>query len=161
VVLFADRLALPLRYRVIPPGEEALESAVDWLIRLLNTRNACGAHIAAIWGLQVDREIKIAQGISLLPFGSLPDRHVKRRILERAKKLWNGAVFAGNRNFDLPGAAIVKKVADFPHIGSPLESFVKFAEEDAELKKPCFSSRQYRANSRWPLQVGSSMRIGI
>jgi hypothetical protein len=135
VVLFADRLARPLLYRAIPPDEEAVESAVDWLIRLLNTREARGVQIAAIWGLQVDREIKIAQGISLLPFESLSDRHMKRRILERAQKLWNGAVFTGNRYFDVPGAAIVKKIADVPYIASPVESFSKFDEVDAELKK--------------------------
>jgi hypothetical protein len=134
VVLFANRLALPLLHRAITPDEEALDSAVDWLIRLLNTREARGVHITAVWGLQVDREIKIAQGTSLLPFGSLSDRHMKRRILERAQKLRNGAVFAGNRFFDVPGTAIVKKIADFPYIGSPLESFSKFDEVNDKLK---------------------------
>ena len=136
VVLFADRLALPLLRRVMPPDEEAVESAVDWLLRLLNTREARGVHIAAIWGLQVDQEIEIAEGISLLPFGSLSDTHMKRRILESAKNPWNGAVFAGYRYFNVPGAAIVKRIANFPYIGSPHESFSKFYEIEAELKKP-------------------------
>ena len=135
VVLFANRLALPLLHRAISPDKEALESAVDWLIRLLNTRKARGVHIAAIWGLQVDREIKIAQGISLLPFGSLSDRHMKRRIQQRAQKLENGVAFAGNRYFDMPGAAIVKRIDAFPYIGNLLASSAKFDKIDAELKK--------------------------
>ena len=134
VVLTAGRLALSLLHRAIEPAEEPAESAVDWLIRLLKTRQAHGVYIAAIWGLQVDREIEIAKGISLLPIISLRDSFMKRRIVEAAKKQWNRAVYTSHRYFDVPGAAIVRTVSDFPYIGSPSASFGKLFEIEAEIK---------------------------
>jgi len=144
VVLHAPSLALPLLYHADRPnlGAGAVSAAADWLIRALETRKADGVFIVAIWGLSVHREVKIADRMTLVPFDQLSDSHMKRRIAERAvftkqsRRAWDQGVWSSPNLYDLPGAAIVRKVAKFPYIGTPAASFGRLAELEAETKVP-------------------------
>ena len=133
-VLHAPSLALPLLYRAEWAQREGRDigKAADWLIRILNTRQANGTLKAAIWGLSVDREAPLAKYSRLMPFGQLPDSRLKKRISDRAGELWNGAVWISQSYFDLPGAAIVRKVADFPYIRADNASFKTMADLETE-----------------------------
>jgi hypothetical protein len=144
VVLHASSLALPLLYHADRPnlGPSAVSAAADWLIRTLGTRKADGVFIVVIWGLSVDREVNIADRMTLVPFYQLSDSYMKRRIAERAeftkqsRRAWDQGVWSSPNLYDLPGAAIVRKVAKFPYIGSPAASFGRLAELQAETKLP-------------------------
>lgn len=133
-VLHAPSLAAPLLYRAEGAqwdGRDIAEAA-DWLIRLLSTREADGTFTAAIWGLSVDKEAPLQRDSRLLPFNQLPDSRFKKLISDRAAKLWNGEVWRSQRFFDLPGAAIIQKVADFPFIRTDGASFEKMAKLEAD-----------------------------
>jgi len=142
VVLDARALALPLLYHAERPhlGAGAVSAAADWLIRTLETRRAEGVFIVVIWGLSVDREVKIAKGMTLVPFDQLSDSYMKRRIADRAeftkrsRRAWDHGVWSSANSYDVPGAAIVRKVAKFPYIGSPTISFGRLAELEAEAR---------------------------
>jgi hypothetical protein len=132
VILHARALAPEMLYRAERADKSA---AADWLIRVLATRYANGFFIAAIWGLSVDREVEIAEGMTLVPFGRLAESTMKRRITNQAKT-WHTAVWISQRYFDVPGAAIVKKVPDFPYVGAPDKSVQRLEELEDEAKAP-------------------------
>jgi hypothetical protein len=124
-VLHAPSLALPLLYRAERAQRERQDigQAADWLIRMLRTRHADGRFTAVIWGLSIYSESPLGEHARLVPFGELPDSRLKKSISDRARKLWNDAVWMSQSYFDLPGAAIVRKVANFPYIGTDGASF--------------------------------------
>ena len=118
-ILTATSLAAPLLYRAAPrndPGAELLSDAVDWLIRLLATRHADGKFIAAIWGITVDHEVEIDEGLSLIPFDLLADSTVKRRVLDAVETPWDGTVWMSHRYHGRPTAALVRRVVNIPYI---------------------------------------------
>src|SRR5580704_709870 len=133
-VLHAPTLAAPLLYRTAQAQQEGQDIglAADWLIRLLDTRQADGTFTAVIWGLSVDTEAPLTTQSRLVPFSLLPDSRLKKRISDRAEKLWNDALWMSQNYFDLPGAAIVRKVANFPYIGTDGASFKTMADLEAE-----------------------------
>src|SRR4029077_1966603 len=106
--------------------------AADWLLRLLGTRQADGTFTAAVLGLLGDRETPLRTRSRLMPFGQLPDSRLKKRISDRAGKLWNDAVWMSQSYFNLPGAAIVRQVASFPFIVTDGASFRTMADLEAE-----------------------------
>lgn len=114
VILSARSLAPAILYRAERTNKS---DAANWLIRLLGTQHANGLFVAAIWGLSIDREVEIAQGMMLIPFRNLAESVMKRRITNLARPLSN-SVWISQRYFDLPSSAIVRKVADFPYIGA-------------------------------------------
>lgn len=118
VVLHASRLALPLLWRTDTTDTDtpAIEHAADWLVRVLTTRYADGTFIAAIWGLNVERETRVGENLILLPFSILHDSSMKRRVSERAKEAWNKSVWTSHSYFDKPAVALVKRVEKFPYI---------------------------------------------
>jgi hypothetical protein len=138
VVLHAPRLALPLLYRVSRTdlGTAAIQDGVDWLIRVLETRQAPGVFNVAIWGLSLDVEVQITKDMALLPFDRLADSPMKRRLVERARTGWDGIVWTSDRYFDVPSAAIVRKISDFPYIGDPTTSFDRLGEIEADAQAP-------------------------
>lgn len=138
VVLHASRLALPLFNRANREdlGNDAASDAADWLIRTLETRWANGVFTAAIWGLKIDQEVEIAEDLTLLPFDQLAETPMKRRLMGRAKKGWNGAVWTSHQYFDVPSAAIVRKITNFPYIGDPSASFGRLAEIAGDAQDP-------------------------
>jgi hypothetical protein len=133
-VLHAPSLALPLLYRAERAQQEGrdLSQAADWLIRMLSTHQANGKLTAAIWGLSVDREAHLTKHSRLMPFGQLPDSRLKKWISNRAGKLWNDAVWMSQSYFNMPGAAIVRKVPDFPFIRTDNASFMTMEDLEAE-----------------------------
>jgi hypothetical protein len=141
VVLHAASLARPLLDHADRPslGADGVSAAADWLIRTLETRKADGVFIVVIWGLSVDREVRIADQMTLVPFDQLSDSYMKRRIAERAKqsrRAWDHGVWSSPNSYDVPGPAIVRKIAKFPYIGSPAKSFGRLAELEAEARVP-------------------------
>lgn len=155
VVLHAPSLAIPLLYRAdrTDLGARAVPDAADWLVRMLGTRQANGIFTAAIWGLLPDGEVEVAKDMTLLPFDRLADSPMKRRLVERVQKAWDGAVWTSQRYFAAPGAAIVRKIPDFPYIGRPDTSLFRLAEIELEAQAP-LSFLQASAAGQ-PLVAGS------
>jgi hypothetical protein len=156
VVLHAPSLALPLLLRADRAGFGP-DAAADWLIRMLETRMADGVFIVVIWGLSVDREVTIANEMKLVPFDRLSHSYLKRRIEERAeftkRQGWDQAVWLSHDFYDVPGAAIVRRVPKFPYIGSPAESFGRLAKLTAEAQAPVYFLQACGAGQ--PLVSGS------
>jgi len=135
VVLHAPALAAPLLYRA-DRKDLGAPGAADWLIRTLETRYTNGLFAVVIWGLSVDQPVEIANDMTLLPIDRLPDMPMKRRVTERAQKARYGAVWTSQNFLDAPGAAIVRKVVDFPYIGSPENSFGRLAKLESGVQAP-------------------------
>lgn len=121
-VLDAPGLAIPLlnhaesaRWRGKDVGNAA-RNAADWLLKMLTTREAAGTFTGAIWGLRIDEQVFLTENSWLVPFTDLPDSRFKKLITDRARPFWNNAVWMSQRDFDAPGAAFVRKAADFPYI---------------------------------------------
>jgi hypothetical protein len=94
-VLRAPMLASPLLYRAERAKFEGgdISLAADWLIRVLSTKETNGVFKAVLWGISVDEEVTLSDGSHLVPFEQLPDSTLKSQIVERASKLWDGAVW--------------------------------------------------------------------
>jgi hypothetical protein len=133
-VLHAPSLAAPLLYRAdrVEWEGQDIGAAADWLLRLLNTREADGSLTAVIWGLSVDREGPVTPRCRIMPFARLPDSRLKRWISDRAMSLWDRAVWMSQAIFDLPGAAIVLRAAKFPYIGADGACFRVMRELEEE-----------------------------
>ena len=133
-VLQAPSLAPSLLYRAESAAWEGhdIGAAADWLIKMLSTRHANGTFTGVIWGLRINSEVSLTKHSRLVPFHELPNSRLKKLITDRAAKLWNDAVWMSQRNFDLPGAAIVRKAADFPYIRTDAASFKTMAALETE-----------------------------
>lgn len=88
VVIHAPRLATDLVYR----AERGISDAVEWLLRLLSTREANGILKAAIWALSIDEEIPLSDLSKLMPFESLPDSHLKDIICHRSRQMYDNSM---------------------------------------------------------------------
>jgi hypothetical protein len=149
VILHARALAPEVLYRA---ERTSNSDAAHWLIRMLGTRHANGLFIGAIWGLSIDREVEIAQGMMLVPFDNLFESAMKRRITNQASA-WATAVWISQRYFDVPGSALIRKVGDFPYIGALDKSVQTLEKLEDEAKAP-LSFLQARAAGQ-PLAVAS------
>lgn len=78
-VLESHALAVRLFSRGARWGDD-IPGAVDWLLRLLTTREATGLFKAAIWGVSLDQVVPLPDGSRLMPFTALPDSYMKSRI---------------------------------------------------------------------------------
>jgi hypothetical protein len=121
-VLHAGPLASQLFSRGGWPTEN-VEGAVSWLLKLLQTRTATVLVKAAIWGLQLDQPVTISETEQLVAFTALPDSYMKRRIEERARACYDGSVWMTPTYYDLPAAAYVQQVLEFPYIGGDGAAF--------------------------------------
>jgi hypothetical protein len=101
-----------------PRWDDDIPGAVDWLLRLLTTRKATGLFKAALWGLNLDQEVALTPASRLMRFADLPDSYMKTRISERAKPCYDGSIWMTQSYFDVPSAAFIAEVADFPYIGT-------------------------------------------
>jgi hypothetical protein len=99
---------------------------------MLSTQYADGTFTGAIWGLRIDREVPLSENYRLMPFCDLPDSSFKKLITERATKLYEDSVWTSQRYFDVPGAAIVRKVSAFPYIRTDNASFAAMADLETE-----------------------------
>jgi hypothetical protein len=119
--------------------------AVDWLLRVLTTRETLGLFKTAVWGLSVDTETAFPDSSRLLPFAELPDSFMKGRISERSKPCYDNSIWLAHNYFDLPRAAFVTRVPNFPYIGSDLAAFEKIAQ------------LQHEAREFWEFFAGASL----
>jgi hypothetical protein len=102
--------------------------AVQWLLRMLETREATGLFKVAVWGLSIDEELTLEDSSQIVSFTALPTSYMKDRILERAKGCYDSSVWLAHNYFDKPGVAFVTKIPNFPYISSDGAPFVKVAE---------------------------------
>jgi hypothetical protein len=122
-VLTADLLATYLFSNADSPVDGGIPAAIEWLLKVLGTREADGIFIVAVWGLSIDKEVTLADSSRLMPFASLPSSYMKSRILERAKRLYDGSVWLANNYFDEPSVASATNIHSFPYIGTDGASF--------------------------------------
>ena len=130
-------LELWLLRSFIEPNEPASPMQQTGSFACSGTRHANGLFVTAIWGLSIDREVEIAQGMVLVPFDNLAESAMKRRIANQAKA-WDTAVWISQRSFDVPGSALVRKVADFPYIGALDKSVRTLEKLEDEAKAPLY-----------------------
>jgi hypothetical protein len=114
--------------------EQDIPSAVDWLLRLLATREAPGIFKAVIWGISIDEEVSLVDSSRLMPFSALPDSYMKGRISERAKPCYNNSVWVSHTYFDVPQAAFLKEVPNFPYIRTDFASFDVIKQLEMEAR---------------------------
>ena len=108
-------------------------AAVDWLFRVLTTRQAPGLFKAAVWGLSIDTEVTLSATSRLMPFVALPDSHMKSRIAERATPCYDGSAWLAHNYFDVPRVAFVRDVPKFPYIGTDGACFAQINKMQMEV----------------------------
>jgi hypothetical protein len=126
-----------LAARLFDKGErwhQDIPGAVEWLLRVLTTRETLGLFKGAIWGLSVDHEVTLPNSYQLMPFADLPKSFVKGVITTRAKPLYNNSVWMTHTHFDLPTVAFVKEVPNFPYIGADGACFEEIGRLEAEAR---------------------------
>jgi hypothetical protein len=126
-VLDAQSLASSLFWRGEPYGRNNRD-AVDWLIRVMTTRETTGLFKAAIWGISIDQEIALSETSRLMPFGSLRQSSIGRRILERATPCHDQSIWMAHNYFDAPSAAFVEELPNFPYIRGDNSAFLRLDE---------------------------------
>ncbi|MCX7355542.1 MAG: HEPN domain-containing protein [Alphaproteobacteria bacterium] len=131
VVIHAPRLASDLFSR----AEKDISAAVDWLLRVLTTKNANGLFKALLWGISVEQEATILPNCKLLPLEQLSPSHIQSAVCNRARKLWDGSIWQSIRSFDKPKAALIIECTNFPYIRGDSESFDKLNEINLKAKE--------------------------
>ncbi|MET4322499.1 hypothetical protein [Bradyrhizobium sp. RT5a] len=121
-VIDAHSLAVRLFEKGVHLADD-IEGAVSWLLRLMTTREATGLFKAAFWGLRIDRDIPLMTNTSLMPFDSLSESYMKRRILDRAHPCYDGSQWLLQTYYDRPTAALVERLPDFPYIRGDAAAF--------------------------------------
>jgi hypothetical protein len=112
---------------------ENVEDAVDWLLKLLRTREATVLIKAAIWGFQLDQPAALSETAQLVPFAALPNSYMKGRIEERARPCYDGSAWMTPAYYDLPDVAYAEEVAQFPYIGSDGAAFQRMNDLEERL----------------------------
>jgi hypothetical protein len=125
--LLASSLFNKVNYAIVPD----IPAAADWLLKLLDTRQAAGLFKVAVWGVSVDAETTLPDSSRLVPWDSLPKTYMKTRTDERARESHDGAVWRAYNFFDKPTAAHVIALHDFPYIGGVEEAFSRIAEAES------------------------------
>ncbi|MBS1160699.1 MAG: hypothetical protein H6R15_3118 [Proteobacteria bacterium] len=72
-------VALPLLRRALRTGSP--EDAIAWLQEVLSTTVATGKTIDALWGVPVEQEIPLTEGIKLVPIDNLPESKNKQWMM--------------------------------------------------------------------------------
>lgn len=102
--------------------------AVNWLLKLLQTRQATVLVKAAIWGLRVNQPLALSQTAQVVPFAALPDSYMKKRLEDHARRCYDESAWVAPNYYDLPDAAYVEEVSHFPFIRPDGASFQRMAE---------------------------------
>jgi hypothetical protein len=108
--------------------------AVDWLLRMLGTREAEGQFKTAVWGLSIDHEVILSELSRLLPFSELPASVMKSRIVSSSKNCYNRSGWKTYNWYDVPHCVVIKKVPAFPYIGADGACFRKITELENEAR---------------------------
>jgi Apea-like HEPN len=132
-VLDAPLLAVQLFEKGERWGQD-IPGAVEWLLRVLTTREALGLLKGAIWGLSVDQEATLSNSYRLMSFAALPDSYMKGSILARSKPCYDGSAWMTHTYFDVPRAAFVREVPKFPYIGADGACFEEIARLQGEAR---------------------------
>ena len=112
---------------------ENIEGAVDWLLKMLKTRQATVLIKAAIWGLKVGEAVLLNEDTELLPFDALPESYMQARLKDRARACHDGTAWMTPTYFDLPETAYVQRVAYFPYIRDDGAAFQRMYDLEARL----------------------------
>jgi len=75
---YPNFFAGPLAKKLTESGSAT--AALQWLDKILSTKEAGGHHITALWGVPLSQKIEISETISLVPFAELPDSSGKQQI---------------------------------------------------------------------------------
>ena len=132
-VIDADWLAMNLFNKGVRWGSD-IAGAVDWLLRVLATREANGFFKVAVWGFSIEEEMALSDSSRIMPFAALPDSYMKRRISERGKHLYDNSIWLSHTYFDIPRAAFIRDVPRFPYIGTDGAAFVQIAQLEQEAR---------------------------
>ena len=90
--------------------------AVDWLEKVISTRQAKGLRIIVLWGLTVQNTVSLLQEVDLIPINQLPESMQKEQLLNyHAMKLDHF-----NLPFEQPQTALVYRMTIEPVI-APLQ----------------------------------------
>jgi hypothetical protein len=90
--------------------------AVDWLLNTLRTKTATVVLKAAIWGISIDKDIRLSDSSRLLQFDKLPSTYGKGIIVDRKKWQQSHFVWYSDRHFDVPLTAYTQEISDVPFI---------------------------------------------
>jgi hypothetical protein len=77
--LYPHMVGIPLLRRVLATGSP--DDAIEWLQRMLKTKEASGRTIEALWGVAVKDEIALLPDLKIIPFDRLPDSSQKRLLM--------------------------------------------------------------------------------
>jgi hypothetical protein len=119
VLITADRMALETLRYASSQSEDKANRASDWLIGILQTRDAPGFYYAPVWGMAIDDEIEVTPNLRVVAFDQLPSNFMKDRIVDRATAIWNNTVWKSQLYYDMPATAIVHRLTSVCYIGSP------------------------------------------
>jgi hypothetical protein len=83
-----------------------------------------GVYYAPVWGMTIDDEIEIANGVRVVAFDQLPNSFMKEKITYRATTIWNSTVWMSQLYYDMPAVAMIHRLHSVCYIGNP-ETFYK------------------------------------
>ncbi len=109
------------------------EKAINWLYRVLNSRNVSARVVAALWGLAVSRSVTLSKNVKLLPFSKVPTSENKSSIVSSSYELGDEECWLDYFNHELPGAALVIRTDHFPYIGEEGEAYEKRQSLEAQV----------------------------
>lgn len=157
-VLTSHSLASRLFSRGVRWGND-IPSAADWLICLMTTHETTGFFKAAIWGLEVGADVSLSKTTRLMPFSALPDSYMRGRLVERARRCYDGSTWMTQNFFDVPSTAYVEQVDRFPYIRSDNASFLKMDELVWRVHEFSIVTQAASVGNLWQLRLGSNMQI--
>lgn len=80
--LSPNMVGVPLLRRVLTTGSP--DEAIEWLGRMLTTKDASGKTIEALWGVPVEAEVQLLPDLKIVPIEQLPDSSKKRLLMNNA-----------------------------------------------------------------------------
>lgn len=97
--------------------ENTVEDAIEWMLKVLNTRSASGSIILSLWGVPVAEEIQLTPNVRIFPLESLPDTPQKR-LLESLPIKMMEAPHGGSLGYKAPESALLMTAVIDPVIVS-------------------------------------------
>ncbi len=133
VVLHTEVLAERLFAKGVWPTQN-IEGSVDWLLQILNMREAVMLLKVALWGIKIEEPVQINANAKLTPFAAIDDSFLKGRLVERSRTLYDQTIWRSPTYHDVPETAYVETVPHFPCIGSKsFESMRNLYEKTGNL----------------------------
>ncbi|VWC41814.1 hypothetical protein BLA23254_07028 [Burkholderia lata] len=114
--LYPMQVAERMIQRAIRSGSG--EEAIDWMLKVLGTKEAAGKMIEALWGVPVDQEIALTKSVKIVPITDLPDGPQKRMLTEY-KFGASDSVLMTSLDFVQPKSALVLERTVSPLVFDP------------------------------------------